>query len=79
VVTTPSVAAGLDVRPGQHLLVAADAPGLAAAALELIRDRERAHAMAVAARDVVARRYRWEDSARGVEDAWAAAVADRRR
>jgi polysaccharide biosynthesis protein PslH len=78
VVTTPSVAAGLDVRAGEHLLVGADAPALAAATLSLLRDHERARAMAAAARALVTRRYRWEDSARGVEEAWTAAAAGRR-
>lgn len=77
VVTTPSVAAGLDVRPGEHLLVAEDAASLAAATLTLLRDPGRARAMAAAARALVSRRYRWEDSAAGVEAAWETAVAAR--
>lgn len=77
VVATPSVAAGLDARPGEHLLVGADAPALAAATLSLLRDRERAQAMVAAARALVTRRYRWEDSAGAVEEAWASAVGGR--
>ena len=79
VVATPAVAAALDARPGEHLLVAEDAAGLAAATVVLLRDPARARAMAAAARAMVARRYRWEDSAAGVERAWASAVAGRPR
>jgi len=74
VVTTPRAAAALDVEPGEHLLVAEDAAGLAAAALDLLRDVPRARAMARAARALVERRYRWEDSAAAVEAAWRQAV-----
>ncbi len=74
VVASPQAVAGLDVCPGEHLLVAEDAAGLAAAAVALIRDAGRARALARAARTLVERRYRWEDSAAGVEAAWQAAV-----
>ena len=78
VVCTPTVAAALDVRVGEHLLVAADAAGLAEAILALLRDPARARAMAVAAHAIVERRYRWSASARAVEDAWQAAAAEHR-
>jgi len=55
-------------------LVADDAAGLAAAAVALLRDPARARAQARAARALVERRYRWGDSAVGVEAAWQAAV-----
>jgi glycosyltransferase involved in cell wall biosynthesis len=74
VVATPQATGGLDVVAGEHLLVAADAPGLAEAALGLLRDPARARALARAARALVERKYRWEDSAAGVEAAWQAAV-----
>jgi sugar transferase (PEP-CTERM/EpsH1 system associated) len=72
VVATPRAAAPLAVRPGEHLLVAEDAAGLAAATLALLRDPARARALARAARALVERCYRWEDSAAGVEAAWRA-------
>ena len=77
VVATPPAIAALDVRAGEHLLVADDAPGVAAAAVALLRDPARARVMAAAARALVERRYSWEDSARGVEAAWDAAVRSR--
>jgi glycosyltransferase involved in cell wall biosynthesis len=78
VVATPSVAAALEARPSEHLLVADDADALAAATVALLRDPARARTLAAAARALVARRYRWEDSARGVEAAWEAVVAEAR-
>jgi sugar transferase (PEP-CTERM/EpsH1 system associated) len=74
VVTTPRAIAALAVRPGEDVLVAEDAAGIAAAVVDLLRDPERARAMARAARAVVERRYRWEDCAAGVEAAWESAV-----
>jgi sugar transferase (PEP-CTERM/EpsH1 system associated) len=74
VVTTPRATDGLDVRPGEHVLVAEDAAGLADAAIALLRDPGRAQALARAGRALVERRYRWEDSAAGVEAAWMAAT-----
>jgi sugar transferase (PEP-CTERM/EpsH1 system associated) len=74
VVATPRAAGGLAVRPGEHLLVAEDADDLASAAIALLSNPARARAMARAARALVERRYRWEDSAAGVEAAWHAAA-----
>ena len=70
VVATSRATGGLDLRPGEHLLVAEDAAGLAAAAVALLRDPGRARVLARAGRELVERRYRWEDSAAGVEAAW---------
>jgi len=74
VVATPRAVAGLALRAGEEVLVADDAAGLAAAAVALLGDPARARAQARAARALVERRYRWEDSAAGVEAAWRAAV-----
>jgi len=79
VVATPQAVGGLDVHPGEHLLVAEDADGLAAATVALLRDPDRARGLARAARMLVEQRYRWEDSAAGVEAAWRAAAATPRR
>jgi len=78
-VTTPRAAAALDAQPGEHLLVAEDAAGLAAAALDLLANAARARELARAARALVERRYRWEDSAEGVAAAWRHAVDAMRR
>ena len=75
VVATSGVAAALEVRAGEHLLVADDAETIAAAIVGLLRDPARARAMAAAAHAVVERRYRWSASARAVEVAWEEAVA----
>ena len=74
VVATSRAVAGLDVRAGEHVLVADDAAGLAQAVVELLGDPELRRRLARAARALVERRYRWEDSAAGVEAAWHAAV-----
>ena len=74
VVATPRAVAGLALGPGGEVLVADDGAGLAAAAVALLRDPARARAQARAARALVERRYRWEDSAAGVEAAWRAAA-----
>lgn len=74
VVTTPGVAAALAAVPGEHLVVAEGAVGLADAVVALLRDRARARTMARAARALVERCYRWTDSARGVEAAWVRAL-----
>ena len=74
VVATPRAVAGLALGTGEEVLVADDAAGLAAAAVALLRDPARARAQARAARALVERRYRWEDSAAGVEAAWRAAL-----
>jgi sugar transferase (PEP-CTERM/EpsH1 system associated) len=78
VVATPGVAAALEGRVGEHLLVADDAAGLAEAIVTLLRDPGRARAMAEAAHDLVGRRYEWSASARAVEAAWEQAVAGHR-
>jgi glycosyltransferase involved in cell wall biosynthesis len=75
VVATPRALAGLALRPGEHVLVGEDAEALAAAAVALLRDPAKARTLARAARALVERRYRWEDSAAAVEAAWAAAAA----
>ena len=73
VVATPRAAGGVVARAGEHLLVADDAAGLAAAAVELLRNPLRARQIARAARVLVEQGYRWEESAAGVEAAWEAA------
>ncbi len=73
VVATPRAVAGLDTSVAQHVLLADDAAGLAAAAVALLGDPARRRALARGARDFVERRHRWEDSATGVEAAWAEA------
>jgi sugar transferase (PEP-CTERM/EpsH1 system associated) len=75
VVATSRAIAGLAVRADEHLLVADDPDGLARATAALLADPARRRALARAARALVERRYRWEDSAAGVEAAWRDAVA----
>jgi glycosyltransferase involved in cell wall biosynthesis len=74
VVATSRAVAGLMVRDGEHVVVANEADTIAAAALALIRAPDRARTLARAARALVERAYRWEDSAAAVEAAWRDAV-----
>jgi len=74
VVATARAVAGIEARAGEHVLVADDAAGLAEAVVALVRDPARGRALACAARALVERRYRWEDSAAGVEAAWHDAI-----
>jgi glycosyltransferase involved in cell wall biosynthesis len=73
VVATSRAVGGLALS-GAEVLVADGAEDLAAAAVALLRDPARARAQARAARALVERSYRWEDSAAGVEAAWRAAA-----
>jgi glycosyltransferase involved in cell wall biosynthesis len=77
VVATAHAVAALGVTPGEHVLVADTAAEIATATIALLRDPVRARAMARAAHALVTQRYRWEDSAAGVEAAWIAAAAGR--
>jgi glycosyltransferase involved in cell wall biosynthesis len=74
VVATSVGCEGLEVRSDAHLLVADDAPGLAVACLSLLRDPDRAAALAAAASEVYDRCFHWE-SIRAVMSAVATSVA----
>ncbi|HXJ37188.1 MAG TPA: glycosyltransferase [Candidatus Eisenbacteria bacterium] len=77
VVTTPQVAAALDVVAGEHLVLGEDTESLARAAGDLLAAPERARAVARAGRRLVEERYRWEVSAQAVEAAWYAAAGSK--
>jgi polysaccharide biosynthesis protein PslH len=67
VVTTPPVAAALGTYDGEHLLTAHDAPGLAAAVAETLRDPAAAAKRAERAREHVRAHFNWDAIARGME------------
>lgn len=60
VVASVAAATGIDARPGEHLLVADDAAGMAAAVGSLFDDREAAAKMGRAARTQMIARYGWD-------------------
>jgi sugar transferase (PEP-CTERM/EpsH1 system associated) len=60
VVASAAAAEGIDATPGDHLLVADSAEGIAAATASLFDDRARAAAMGRAARDRMIARYGWD-------------------
>jgi len=64
VVATPLAADGLDARDGEHLLLRAKPQDFADAVLDLLRDRRRGAALALAARRLVVSCYDWRDIGR---------------
>ncbi|MGQ3102135.1 MAG: TIGR03087 family PEP-CTERM/XrtA system glycosyltransferase [Sphingopyxis solisilvae] len=60
VVASAAAATGIDARPGEHLLVADDAAGMAAAVGSLFEDRPAAASMGQAARTQMIARYGWD-------------------
>jgi len=78
VVASPAAAAGLGARAGDEICVAADAPAMAAAVVDLLRDGPRAEALGRAARRFVEREYVWERAMTHLEELLVASVAARR-
>ena len=74
VVTTARVAAAVGARHGEHVLIADGVDELAAEAADLLTDKDRAGALAIAARRMVEEHYRWEASAAAIEQLWTRAV-----
>jgi sugar transferase (PEP-CTERM/EpsH1 system associated) len=66
VVASPQAAEGIDAQHGAHLLVAADAPGEAAAIVSLLADRNSAEQLGTAARRRMEQRYRWSATLAGL-------------
>jgi len=60
VVASAAAAEGIDATPGEHLLVADEAAGMAAAVCSLLADRKAATRMGQAARARMIARYGWE-------------------
>jgi glycosyltransferase involved in cell wall biosynthesis len=58
---------GIEVRTGEHLLVADDAAGFAAAVLRLFEDPCRGEVLAHAGRALMVEKYSWERSAQRLE------------
>jgi glycosyltransferase involved in cell wall biosynthesis len=75
VVSTRIGAEGLDLRPGQDLVVVERVEDMAAALVEAIRYPERVRHMAQQGREVVRERYDWDVLARKLEAVWERCVA----
>ena len=75
VVTTSVGIRGLDVVPGEHVLVADDARSFGAAVSSLLADQEAAARMGTAARSLVSSRYSSDVGARSMVSAVATALA----
>jgi len=74
VVSTSKGAEGLEVIPGEHLLIADSAEEFAASVLLLLCDPSLRSRIAASARDLVAARYAWTESQRLLEDMLAGVV-----
>jgi glycosyltransferase involved in cell wall biosynthesis len=69
VVASRVAADGLDVRDGEHVLIADTATDIAAAIAELMPDKERRRFLAANALRYVREHHRWERVLRGLDDA----------
>lgn len=74
VVVSPLVAAGLEVRHGEHVLVAGSAEEFAAAVARLLEDAALAERLAAAGRALVESTYTWERSGDRLEAVYARAL-----
>ncbi|MCS6877565.1 MAG: TIGR03087 family PEP-CTERM/XrtA system glycosyltransferase [Geminicoccaceae bacterium] len=79
VIVTPGAAAALHARPGEELLVGADARGFVEAITGLFTDRARAAALGAAARAHVLRWHDWNVTLAPLDAAIAALAAPRSR
>lgn len=70
VVSTPEGAEGLEVIPGEHILIARSEDEFAAYTLELMSNKSRAESFSSRARQLVEKRYDWERIAPLLEKAW---------
>jgi glycosyltransferase involved in cell wall biosynthesis len=68
---------GIDVRHGEHLLIADDPAAFAEATLELLENRDKAHQIAAQGRQLVERRYQWSQIVKDVEGFYEALLANR--
>lgn len=67
VVTTPMGIEGITARDGQEVLIAQTPAELARAALRLLRDKPLAQEISGAARNLVCRKYGWQDIAQSLD------------
>jgi polysaccharide biosynthesis protein PslH len=68
VVTTTKGAEGLEVVPGEHLLIADDPGAFADAAIRLLREPAFAEALGARGRALIARRYTWDARGEALRD-----------
>ena len=74
VVSTPEGAEGLDVVPGEHLLIARDVDEFVSGVVGLLQDEGMARYLAANGRKLVEERYDWRTIARLIPMAWREAV-----
>ncbi|MCS6859889.1 MAG: glycosyltransferase [Abditibacteriales bacterium] len=74
VVSTTVGAEGLEVVPGQHLLIADDPPSFAAAVVRVLRDADLRERLGRAGRELVEQRYDWRQIVREIERVYETAL-----
>jgi glycosyltransferase involved in cell wall biosynthesis len=79
VVSTSKGAEGLDLKQGEHLLIADGPDAFARAVIDLLEDPDRARALAANARRLIAERYTWNRIGLQLEAILEEAVAVERR
>ena len=79
IVSTSIGCEGLDVDPGEHLVVADTAGDFASETIALLRDPERRRRLGTAARSRVEARYAWSVVGESLVDAYRQAIAHRSR
>jgi polysaccharide biosynthesis protein PslH len=77
-VATPVALAGLELVPGEHVVVATTTSEFANAIVELVEDRERRARIAADARRWALANLSWETAIAGYDRVWAEAIAMRR-
>jgi glycosyltransferase involved in cell wall biosynthesis len=77
VVATPYALGGVEAIDGEHLLVAADACGLADQVVRLLRDPTLRRRLARNARQLVEEKYTWERSVAMLEEVYRMAIKQR--
>lgn len=74
VVSTTVGAEGLEVVPGQHLLIADDPPSFAAAVVRVLQDADLRERLGRAGRELVEQRYDWRQIVREIERTYETAL-----
>jgi sugar transferase (PEP-CTERM/EpsH1 system associated) len=78
VIASSPAAAGVDAKPGEHIVVADDARDLAGAVLNLLTNRDDRQRLAKAGRTRVEQRYTWEQSMARFDSLFDSAIARHR-
>jgi glycosyltransferase involved in cell wall biosynthesis len=79
IVSTPVGAEGIEIRDGENILIAGDAPAFAAAVVRLLTDKELNRRLRIEGRRWVEERYAWQSVYRRVDAVYERLLAERDR